>query len=345
MEQKRKFIQIRLILLIVISVFLCLAGSLLVFSQVYPQDTSTSNASLSIVSENQQTVSLDFSISPFEIYQGDNISFTLNQALFNNGNPASGLLCRIVITAPSNDIFIFQGITSSQGRCEYSSASSPVNQGLTTQNTNLQRINSIPGNGSGYATITFSGNVYTSNTDTYRVLPTRLQMGPLTISPENINPGDQLVFIVDPISFQNGQVAANIPMRLIINTPNGTQVIIQVVTDSQGIIVFDTSQSLASQGYSLVSGNLSDINSPIGVGVGQVVAEYEGQTYSTNQDNYRVQSPLIPFPIPVDPIIPIIIRTGGAILPYGIGFGIFLIIIGFLKVSLADENRKNNKGS
>jgi hypothetical protein len=318
-----------------IVLFIMIQGNISSFSQS-SIDTSTSNASLRIQADTVNSVLLSFEIAPTEIYSGDDIAFTLLNARFTDNTIAGGLPCRLVLTPPDNIIVIFTGITDPTGKCRYDTRETVSNQGLVTQNS-ITNINKAVGTGSGYATITYNGNVFTSNTVSYRVNEKRLQIGNFTIQPEIINKGDQLVFRVSPITYQNGQPASNLPAVLTVTTPSGRKVVIRVVTDSQGGIIYDSTQSLADQGYTLLSGNVDDLNNTSGSGFGFVQVEYGGVIYSTNEDSYQVRATILPFPTPLDPIIPVLVRTGGAILPYGIGIGIFLLVIWFLKVSLGKD--------
>jgi hypothetical protein len=326
---KRVFATIGIVL------FIMIQGNMTAFSQS-SIDTSTSNASLRIQSDVVNGVLLSFEIAPTEIYSGDDIAFTLLNARFSDNTIAGGLPCRLVITPPDNVTVVFSGITDATGKCRYDTRETVSNQGLVAQNS-ITNINKAVGTGSGYATITYNGNVFTSNTVSYRVNEKRLQIGNFTIQPKVIDKGDQLIFRVTPITYQNGQPASNLPAVLTVTTPSGRKVVIRAITDSQGGIIYDSTQSLADQGYTLLSGNVDDLNNTSGFGFGFVQIEYGGVIYSTNEDSYTVRATILPFPTPLDPIIPILVRTGGAILPYGIGIGIFLLVIGFLKVSLGKD--------
>jgi hypothetical protein len=320
-----------------IILFMVLQGNVSAFSQT-SIDTSTSNASLRIQSDIVNSVLLSFEIAPTEIYSGDDIAFTLLNARFTDNTIAVGLACRLVITPPDNITVVFSGITDANGKCRYDTRETVSNQGLVTQNS-ITNINKAVGNGNGYGygTVTYNGNVFTSNTVLYRVNERRLQIGNFTIQPEIIGKGDQLVFRVTPITYQNGQPASNLPAVLTVTTPSGRKVVIRVITDSQGGIIYDSTQSLADQGYTLLSGDVNDLNNTSGFGFGLVQIEYGGVIYSTNEDSYQVRATILPFPTPLDPIIPILVRTGGAFLPYGIGIAIFLLAIGFIKVSLGKD--------
>jgi hypothetical protein len=315
---------------------LCLQGNVTLYLQTVV-DTSTTNTSLRIQAETTNAVLLSFSITPTEIYSGDDISFTLSNAHFLDNSIASNLPCRLVITPPDNVTVIFSGITDNVGKCKYDTRETLSNQGLVLVQNTIDTINKAVGNGSAYSTVTYNGNVFTSNTVAYKVNEKRLQIGNFTVQPKIIDKGDQLIFKVTPITFQNGQPASNLPAILSVSTPSGRKVVIRVITDSQGGIILDSSQSLADQGYTLISGNYGDLNNTSGAGFGNVQIEYGGVIYSTNDDSYQVRTMILPFPTPLDPIIPILVRTGGAILPYGIGIGIFLMIVGFLKISLGKD--------
>jgi hypothetical protein len=319
-----------------IVLFMVLQGNVSAFSQT-SIDTSTSNASLRIQADTVNSVLLSFEIVPTDIYSGDDIAFTLLNAHFTDNTFAVGLPCRLVITPPDNIVVVFTGITDATGKCRYDTRETVSNQGLTVSQTTFTNINSSIGTGSGYATVTYNGNVYTSNTVSYKVNEKRLQIGNFTIQPEIINKGDQLVFRVTPITYQNGQPASNLPAVLSVTTPSGRKVVIRVITDSQGGIIYDSTQSLTDQGYTLLSGNVNDLNNTSGFGLGVVQIEYGGVIYSTNEDSYQVRATILPFPTPLDPIVPILVRTGGIILPYGIGIGIFLLVVGFLKISFGNN--------
>jgi hypothetical protein len=325
----------RVFALVGIVFFVTMQGNMHTAAQI-SADTSTSNASLRIQSDVINSILLSFEISPTEIYSGDDIAFTLLNARFADNSNAIGLPCRLVITPPDNVVVIFSGITDTTGKCKYDTRETVANQGLATQSS-ITKINKAIGIGSGYATVTYNGNVYTSNTVAYRVNEKRLKIGDFIIEPEVINKGEQLIFRVTPITYQNGQAASNLPAVLTVTTPSGRKVVIRVITDSQGGIIYDSTQSLADQGYVLLSGDVNDLNNSSGFGFGLVQIEYGGVIYSTNDDSYQVRTTILPFPTPLDPIIPILVRTGGSFVSFGIGISIFFLVIGILKISLGKD--------
>jgi hypothetical protein len=111
-----------------------------------------------------------------------------------------------------------------------------------------------------------------------------------TIAPSSIYQGDNLVFTLNPVTYQNGGIAANLPCRMTLTAPDSSVVIIDGVTSVTGTCVYDTALSLASQGLILVSGDITKLNSAIGNGSGFATVTYNSSPTITNTAIYQVKA-------------------------------------------------------
>lgn len=124
-----------------------------------------------------------------------------------------------------------------------------------------------------------------------------LQLGPFTISPKQINIGENLIFTLSNILIQDGSFGSNLVCRIYITSPDQSLSVIQGFTTSQGECKYNISQSLESQGLTLLSGDLFTINNSLGEGSGYVEVDYFGNTFRSNIDTYTVQRPITISPL------------------------------------------------
>jgi hypothetical protein len=292
---------------------------------------TTTRASLVIVPTVFDIRLNPFTINPNDIYKGETLIFKLESAVFENGAIASNLPCRITITSPDSSVAILEGLTKTNGACSYDTSLTLAAQGLTLISGDILKINTTTGQGTAFATVTYSGNIYTSNSASYIVKSKTLVLGPFVINPTSIDVNGNLIYQLNTVKYSDGTIASNLPLTFILNAPNGNQVVLSGVTDSNGKITFDLSRSLASQGITLVSGIISDLNKSPGNGNGAVKIIYDSITYNSNTATYNVKTPIIPPLPPLPPlqeipkIITNLVRSGGAQL--GIGVILFMAIL------------------
>ncbi|MBC7471812.1 MAG: hypothetical protein H7196_00900 [candidate division SR1 bacterium] len=290
-----------------------------------------------------------FVVTPEEIYKGETIKFKQSRITFDDGSTASNLPCRITIKSPDSSVVILEGLSDTNGECLYDTSKTLSSQGLTLISGDISKINSTIGQGTAFTTITFNGNVYLSNTDSYTVKSKTLVVGDFIINPKSIYINDNLIFQLNSTKYNDGNTASALPVKLILTAPNGNEVVISGVTDNSGKFVFDLSKSLPSQGIILVSGNIKDLNNFEGNGNGSIKIVYDGVTYISKVDSYSVKSRTIP-PLPFIPSPPVIIeeipkiitnlvRTGGGI-PFGIGI---IIVLGGVILMVKDSLKKRKK--
>jgi hypothetical protein len=303
-------------------------------------DTST-KASLIIVPTVFDVRLNPFTINPSEIFKGETLIFKLESAVFENGSIASNLPCRITITSPDSSISILEGLTKTNGSCIYDTSLTLAAQGLTLISGDILKINSTLGQGTAFATVTYNGNIFTSNTDSYIVKAKTLILGDFVITPNSIHINGNLIFQLNPVKYIDGTIASNLPVTFSLTGPNGGLIVLSGVTDGAGKLIFDLSKSLPSQGIALVSGNLNDLNKSAGDGFGNAKIVYDGVTYNTNKPTYRVKNPIIVIP-PIPPIqeipkiVTTLIRSGGGV-PFGI---VIILFLGFVILMVRDSLKK-----
>jgi hypothetical protein len=329
---------LRVVVLTTICLLLIFSQTIAIFAQT-PASVTNTKASLVIEPTNFSIILGTFTVDPAEIFKGEELIFTLNKVTLENGTTASNLPCRITITLADASVVIIDGLTSAAGLCVYNSSLSLSSQGLTLVSGDIFKVNTVIGVGSAFATVTYNGNSYITNTDSFKVKQKSLTIGAFLITPKIINIGQSLVFSISDVKFNDGTVGANLPSILTIKTPSGNNVVISGVTDSSGKLVFDSSRSLSSQGLLIVSGNLADLNNISGSGQAFVKITYDGQVYNSNVDTYAVNAPFIP-PIDIPKIVQILTRTGGGV-PLGIVIILLLAAMAMLVRSSLKKDKRN----
>jgi hypothetical protein len=295
-----------------------------------------------------------FTVNPSEIFKGESVKFKLDKIVFENGSIASNLPCRLTITSPDGNLVVLDGQTNSTGECLYDTSLSLAAQGFTLVSGDILKITSTIGQGTAFATVTYNRNPYISSVVTYVVKPKTVVIGNFTINPDTIDINGNLIYRLDPVKYIDGTIFSNAPVTLNLIAPNGNTIVVSGIADSAGSLVFDISKSLPSQGITLVSGNITDLNNQAGNGSGSAKIIYDGVTYTSNINRYVVKSPVIVIPpiIPIKYIPPIVIpvvdvpklitilvRTGGGV-PLGIVTILFLSFVVFMVRSSLKKRKK-----
>lgn len=230
-----------------------------------------------------------FSINPPSINIGDDLIFAAEPLLYTNNAIAFQIDCQIEINAPDNTTVILSSETDQAGICDYDTSDTLANQNITLVSGQISSLNGASGNGSGVVRYTFQGTQYTTNIDTYTVVnPITLLVPPFDISPPQINPGNNLIFSSGTLNFSNNTMAIGVPCVFYLTPPSGNDVVLSGVTDSNGECQFNLSGDLQSQNLTLTSGNISDLNSNLGIGSGYITFSYNSEDYDTNTDTYEV---------------------------------------------------------
>lgn len=319
-------------------VSIILSFSLLNISSFSQNSTNIDTKASLIITQTVFQVRLGvFDINPNEIYKGETLKFKLGRVTFEDGSTASNLPCKITITSPDSSIVVLEGLSDVNGECIYDTSRTLDSQGLTLISGDILKINSTIGQGTAFATITFNGNAYISNTDSYLVKAKTIIIGDFTINPESIFINDNLIFQLGVVRYSDGIVASNLPLTIILTAPNGGQITISGLTDSSGRFEFDLSKSLASQNIVLVSGNINNLNGFEGTGSGSAKIVYDGVTYTSNTDNYIVKNRIIS---DIPKIVTNLARTGGGV-PFGIG--IIMVLAGAIFMIKDSLKKRKNK--
>jgi hypothetical protein len=270
------------------------SGQIKYFFQSVQYSTNTSNYTVI----NSVTLSVPNPVvTPPQVYPNDPIFITLPPVEFSNNTVAIGLTCNLEITTPENGIVVISGVTSSTGTITYNANLTLSSQGLTLVSGDLDGLTRSLGQGSVKASCLYNSTPVTSPIPTtYQVIPrpVTLIVPPFDIDKDVILPTENLIFSSGQTQLSNNQPAANLPCTLTITTPSGSQVVLTSTTDLLGECSFDSSLPPATQGWTLVSGQLSDIKI-IGNGSALMTILYQGVYYPTNFDTYRVNQ--------VDPVL------------------------------------------
>jgi len=304
---------------IVMIMFIC-SLSFFYTLPIQAQNSTSITAGLVIGTNALQTPTLTISNTSFA--PGENTVFTLNPVVLANSQVVVGATCTFTFSLAGGSTVIIQSVTNSSGGCSFNTANTLASQGFTLVSGTLADVNNLAGVHSAKVDITsLVGSAATAPVQ-YTITAPQLVPPQFNIVEQEITTGTGINVVMAPAVLNDGTVVSNAPATLVIQTPSGGQIILNGITKADGTFTFSSSQSLASQNLTLVSGNISALDNSTGQYQGYVEITWSGGKTKTNFDQYLVQSPQN------------IVRTGGIV-------AIPLVIIGFVIVFIV--NSKSQK--
>jgi hypothetical protein len=128
-----------------------------------------------------------------------------------------------------------------------------------------------------------------------------INVGDFDIIEEEINVGDGINLTIGPVTSSEGDPIPDLPLKIVIKIPGGSELILEGNTNENGELEFDSSKDLEDQGIKIIQGNIEDISKIEGEFTGYVEVEHDGEVVRTNFDSYVVES---------ENTIPEVVRTG-----------------------------------
>jgi hypothetical protein len=231
---------------------------------------------------------LSLTVTPPQVYLGENLVFASNPITLSNNTTAVGIPCTLTIVTPNNSSVVLSGVTGSDGVFRFNTSLATNAQNLTLDSGVINTITNSVGNGTGVLSCTYNNVTTTSNNASYSVIPISQAVIPsFSINPERVLANESLVFAGGSLKLDNNTVLSNVPCALNITTPASTQLVLLSQTNASGICTFDPTIPLSTQGWNLVSGTISDIYT-IGFGTAYIQYQYNSSTIQTNFDTYEV---------------------------------------------------------
>ncbi len=281
-----------------------------------------------------------FQITPPQITADQDLTFAADPLVFDNGDPAPSVPCELTITTPNNDQVVSESLTDAAGICTYTTSSDPATQGWAIISGDPGIIKT-PGTGTGYIEYTFLNSTYTTNVDSYEVLsPAPVLSTPtFEINPNDLLLGDTVTFRLNPVTFDDGSVAAGLVCRLTLIAPDNTTIVLSGLTDAAGVCEY-TAPDRSTGWWSVQAaaqlavdlGNIEALNTFVGSGSGYAEVEYDGVTAITNTDSYDVRGEdeedtglQVPDLTNAPDFLVELVRTGGIL-------GVGVIILGLIAI-------------
>ena len=238
--------------------------------------------------------SFDITPTTFEQNETDLVA-TTGALRYSNGDTATGITCEFIFTVPDASTLTLNGVTDQDGRCEFR-MNQPLNsQGLTLGAGNVASLTATLGQGQGYVEYTFENAAYPTNVDTYTVVDPLVPLVPnVTVTPAQVYLQETLAVSLPTVRFDDNTVAVGLSCALEITAPDQTLVVLRGLTDSNGQLQYDSSQTLAAQGLTLENGDVTRLSATLGQGRARAVCLYDGTSYpSPDYTLYEViQRPL-----------------------------------------------------
>ncbi len=275
-------------------------------------------------------------ILPSVIDEGDDMIFQTDPVFFEGTTEvAVGISCKINITTGEGEVVILEGETDSFGVCSFDTSLTPSEQGLTVVSGDVSKINTDIGVGEAKVVFTHKDEDLETAIENFTVNEVEsIDIGDFEITEEEIEVGDGINLRIGPIISPDGDPIPDLPLRIVIELPDGSELILEGETNDDGELEFDSSKDLGEQGIEVIQGDVEDISDIAGDFVGYVEAEYEGEVYKTNFDSYVVKS---------EDVMPEVVRTGA------FGGGLVILVVIFVLTTLyllknyQDKNLKEQK--
>jgi hypothetical protein len=230
----------------------------------------------------------------------DGLLFELGPIELEDGTVVVGQPAQLHINpGGTTEYIVLEGITDQNGELTFDSFQTPASQGLTIVSGDPSLLDSI----NAYNDIPDAygiGNAFDENIQSNNVSYTAPQLDEPLLTLNRIGNTDGLLFTLGPIELDDGTVVTNQPARLHIN-PGGTTeyIVLEGITDDNGVLTFDSSLPLGDQGLTIVSGDSSllddinafnDITDAFGVGT---AFQQEAESNRVSYDGIQLAEPTI----------------------------------------------------